>query len=185
MSKKSGFTFIELIVVVAVIGIALPALFTIVFGVMRAQLKVLRLSEVKRQGDFALSTMSTNIKNYAISVHSAVTPAPVNQICITPGISPTPAVYFRDKYNNSYWFGYSLQNGRIASASANPAIPTPGYITSSKVTVTDLSIKCVRSGGYALPNISIGFTVSYAGTNTRTEETATLYYQTSVKLRNQ
>ena len=61
--KKNGFSLLELVLVLAILGIIVPAGFSIFMSSIRAQLKVSLLQEVKRNGDTALSVMENLIKS--------------------------------------------------------------------------------------------------------------------------
>jgi prepilin-type N-terminal cleavage/methylation domain-containing protein len=185
MNSKKGFTFIEMLVVMVIISLALPALFSIVFGVLQQQTKILRLAEIKRQGDYALSSMTSTIRNYAISTHSGVPPTiggGSNEVCSGVVLTPTPVAAFRDKYTTSSYFQYGLSGTKIASTSS--VAGTSGDLTSANVVITNFSISCTRPNAASLPIIGVGFTISYNAPQVRAEEVAELYYQTSVKLRN-
>ncbi|EKE14302.1 MAG: hypothetical protein ACD_12C00581G0001, partial [uncultured bacterium] len=60
---EKSFTLIETIVVVAVIGLTLPVLFAIIFILMREQVKINRLSQIKKEGDYIITLMENTIKN--------------------------------------------------------------------------------------------------------------------------
>jgi len=183
MGIKKSFTLIETIVVIAVIGLTIPAIFAIIFGLVREQTKIYRLSEVKRQGDFVLNNISVLIRNNALSVHSASPPTVANEKCsIVESYSSSSSLYFIDQNDN--WFGFSLSNNKVSSVSA-----TPVDLTSLKVIVSNLTIGCQKTALYSPAIVSLYFDICYrtgAGTCTssRPEELATLHYQTKIKLRN-
>ncbi len=188
---KKGFTLIETIVVIAVIGLTLPVLIGTIFILIRQQTKVIRLSQVKREGDYIINLMENTIRNRAISIHSGV-PTEGNIVCdgVINTFSDLP-LYFLDK--NGYWFGYLFNNNSIASDSADPPLPTPTMqpinLTSTKTRIENFSISCARNTAYSPASISLSFDVCYdtgsgVCTSTRPEETALLHYQTKIKLRN-
>jgi len=189
---KRSFTLIETIVVVAVIGLTLPVLFAIIFTLIKQQVKIYRLSQVKREGDYVINLMENTIRNRAISIHSD-TPTEVNIVC--KGVvgsylySSTSSLYFRDK--DKQWFGYLFDSDSIASKSAdldNPLNVLTSALTSSKTIVYNFSISCSRNTIYSPPSVSFDFDVCFvtgAGicTSTRPEEIASIHYQTRIKLR--
>ena len=185
--KKRSFTLIETIVVVAVIGITMPVLFVIIFALMRQQVKIYRLSQIKREGDYLINQMENTIKDNAMTIHSGTPPTDLNIVCkdALSSYSSNSSLYFFDKNNN--WFGYLFQTGSdtIASASAFPYEP----LTSSKILVSAFTISCVRNSIYSSAIILLNFDVCFdtgAGecTSTRPEETSSIHYQTRIKLRN-
>ena len=186
--KKAGFTFIEMAVVVAIIGLVIPVVFSIVYVIIREQVKIYRLSEVKRQGDFVLSTIENTIKNYALSTHNAVPPNDTNEICnanATSGGDP----YFRDRYNLDSYFSYSLSSSKISSNSS--VTGATALLTTDSVIIQLIGanplVGCTRSSIYSTPVISINFSICYnvngSCTSTRAEETAALNYSTKVKMK--
>lgn len=172
-SKNRGFTLIELTIVLAILGVILPAVFAIFLAHIRAQTKVLILQEVKRNGDQAINTMVTLIKADGRSLQSSDgTP-----ICSTPGTTYAGDIYFMDSNDNRFMF-HEL-TGRIASESAQT-----DYLTTNKVAITNFALTCQRDSQFTSPLVSISFDVAQALTTTRAEESATLPYQTKVRLRN-
>ena len=181
---KKGFTLIEVLVVVSVISLVLPAVFTIVFLILRQQAKVYVLQEVKRQGDFVLNNMRTTIKNNAVTVHSGV-PTSANQVCNSVGSSSVAGttLYFKDSLNNYFW--YTSDGTKIASNSSIPSTTTD--LTGSKVNIpagTPLTISCFRGGSFSAPIISVSYGISYNTTSLRTEDNASFDYKTKIQLRN-
>ena len=177
VSEKTGFTLIEVIVVIAVIGMVIPAIFSIIFAILQQEAKIYQLSEVKRQGDYALSIMESTIKGYATSIYDS--PTGGNAVCYNSGDSGT-ASYFRDVEDN--WFRFYISNDKIVSNSA--IVNATADITKDTVTITNLVLTCTRPNASAPPLITIQFTVSANASSTRQEDRATLNYQTKIKLRN-
>ncbi len=185
LRSNIAFTLIEMVVVLGVISFALPVLFAIIFTILQQQAKIIRLQEVKKQGDFVLSTMENTIRNYAISIHTS-SPTSENEICKVPGLGESANVmYFKDKAGT--WFSYSLGSDKIASGSSNPP-NAGGDLTTNKVKVSqngsNLFLSCVRKSAYSPAIISVNFKIEYNTVSTRPEETASLTYQTKIKLRN-
>jgi len=183
---KKGFTLIETLVVIAVIGITLPILISIILILMRQQLKIYRLSQVKKEGDYIISIIQATVKDQAFTIHNAKPASESNIVCDDPATGPyssTSSLYFLDK--NSNWFGYEFINDSIASSSSL----TSNNLTSSKILVESFSISCLRNKIFSPPYIMFSFDVCYytgggGCDSTRPEETATLHYQSRVKLRN-
>lgn len=180
-----GFTFIEMIVVIAVIAITLPVLFTIIFAITKQQLKIYRLSEVKRQGDYALNIIENSIRGKAALISADLTPEPTHQLCLTPAANPTPILtgYFFDK-NNTY-FKFSSTTNLIKQNFSG----TISNLSNNKTRVENFNMSCVRSSPYSPPLINISFDICYNNNvscstlMSRPEENASLQYKTSVKLR--
>lgn len=182
---KKSFTLIETVVVVAVIGLTLPILFTIILTLMKQQLKIYRLSQVKRGGDYLINIMENIIRDNAITIHTTTPPSDANIICKNIGTSASgTSLYFLDK--NKKWFGYLATGNSVASTSANLASPI--NMTSSKTIVSNFSIYCSRNSIYSPASILLGFDICYDTgggicTSTRPEEITSIHYQTRIKLR--
>lgn len=174
--RAKGFTLIEVIVVIAVIGMVIPAIFSVIFAILQQEAKIYQLSEVKRQGDNALSIMESTIKSYAVSIHDA--PTGGNEVCASAGDSGT-AAYFRDSTDT--WFRFYVNNNKIVSNSA--VVNATGDLTKASVTVSNFAVTCTRPNGAAPPLVNIQFKVSGNGSSTRPEDRAELDYRTKIKLR--
>jgi len=188
--KKSpkGFTFIELIIVTAVIGVVLPALFAIIFSVLRQQIKVNRLAEVKRQGDYVLNVIQSIINNNGIGIYYTTDPStldPAEEVCyddVNNSYGPTDGnnFYFMDNYEK--WFSFYLDGTKISSDAAILAAPVD--LTTPAVRITNFEIGCNRTSLYSPPLVTVKFTIEYNTDSTRAEDKASLNYQTLIKLKN-
>jgi len=188
MFKKRGFTLIEMVVTISVLGLALPVLFAIIFMILKEETKIVSLSEIKRQGDFALNVMENTINNNATGIYSDSDLMPVNKQCNTTG-TYDGTVYFMDKDRN--WFNYYLNGSTIASGSS--VLTTPDYIdlTTSKVRIENFVITCSSTADFSTPIVNIAFDVCHnnnsnpcSSISTHFEENALLHYQASIKLKN-
>lgn len=186
--RSKGFTLIEMIVAIAVISLIMPTVFEIFYAIMRQQIRIYRLSEIKRQGDYVLSVLETTIRNNAISTHTAQAVSSADEICKNADSTSSPSrMYFRDKSGG--WFSFSLTSNQVASDSAS----TNRTLTTDKVRIEGLSISCTRSALFSTPVVGVGFKICYrysavstcSTAPNRIEEVATLDYRTNVKLRNQ
>ncbi len=175
-NKQSGFTFLEVIIVLSILAVLLPAAFSMFLANLRAQTKVLTLQEVKRNGDFTLSTIETLVKANAQSMEAQDT----TQICSTSGSSYSSEtdgdIYFVDQDGERFMF--QLVGSRVASQSASTS-----YLTTDKVDVSNFIMTCERDSVFSSPLVSISFTIDQSLTTTRPEEAASLNYQTKIRLR--
>lgn len=187
MNRRS-FTLIEIIVVVGVIALVLPVLFSIVFSIFNVQIKVLRLSQVKREGDFTLSTIENVIRNNGQKIYSDSCSGPVSTEVCNQGAASFPASYssatgsnfcFTDDADKVFYF--YLNGTTISSASAN--LTSPDDLTTSNVTISNFAISCKRGAKYSPPFVTVSFTACYGTcSSTRAEEQASIDYQTTIKL---
>jgi prepilin-type N-terminal cleavage/methylation domain-containing protein len=186
MSKK-GFTLIEMLIVIAIIAITLPVVFSIFVVSLQSQAKVFVLQNVKKNGDSALDVIEYLVKNkiYTIYSDSGLT----NEVCTTRSNQGTDAtyssssgnpLYFADKDGNSFYVDQVNDSGTTRIAYY---YPDAHFLTTPLVAVQNFSISCSRSSFLSPPVIAISFTVSQLDSVTRHENTATLNYQTKIKLR--
>ena len=172
--KNRGFTLVEVAIVLTIISILLPAGFALFIANLRAQTKILTLQEVKRNGDLALDTMETLIKAKATRIENSSGAA----VCTTAGSSYSGDLYFIDDDGESFTFYW--ENDRIASESASTT-----YLTTDDVVVyNNFTIECKRESTFTPPLISVFFQVDQALVTDRPEESASLVYQTKIRLRN-
>ena len=182
---KKGFTFLEVMVAVGVIAVTLPSLFAVLYVVLKQEAKVLRLSEVKRQGDYALNVMEVILRNNAAAIYSDQ--ALLTERCAAPGatdsiVNGSGNFYFKDR--NSNYLRFYFNANKISSGSAT----TNGDITSNKVMIQNFTLTCRRPGVYSSSVVGVSFDICYQNTagncSGRVEEQASMHYQTSIKLRN-
>lgn len=188
LSKIEGFTFIEMVVVVGIISIALPTLYAIFFLILQQQVKIVRLSEVQKQGTFVVNTIESLIRNNALSIYSDATRT--SRVCavvipaipLSSPVTPQPdaiSLYFKDKGGNPFDFNPTGSPEKIASESAGPSVD----LTSSKVTVSNFTASCTVSG-YSSPIVAINFDLCYNinGTCGSAGERVSLQFGTTVTL---
>ena len=188
---KKGFTFIEIIVVLGIITMVLPALFSIIFVILQQQNKVYRLSQVKREGDYALSIMEHVIRDYGTALYEddPISPThfdtPKCDTEVPTTVLDSSTAYLKDIYGNWLHF-YTVDDAatgatKIASESAQF---TAGFLTTNKIKIVNYSISCSRTNTFSPPLVTISFTAQYNTDSTDPKDTASLTYQTSIKLRN-
>jgi len=184
MGRLKSFTLIELIIVVGITSLMVPVVFSIVFVIIQQQTKIIRLQEVKRQGDFILSNIKTTIRNNAVEIYSNNDLTEEHKVCATSDSSyeglSGQSLYFKDKLGK--WFNYYLTDDKISSGSSL-FISNPEELTNDQVAITNYTITCTRQSIYSTPMIALSITLQYNTTSTRPEDTAELTYNTNIKLK--
>jgi len=104
--RKSGFTFIEIIIVVAVVGISLPAIFTIIFNLLRLNLQLGQLQRIKEVGDFVSNSMITTVRRSAFRIDPSCATEVLQGVVSDPQVSES--ILFRDR--SDVCFGYYLKS---------------------------------------------------------------------------
>jgi len=184
MKKSRGFTLVEIIVVIGIIAITLPATFAIIFAIVRQQAKTFALKQVKREGDFVLNVMEAAIRNNAIGIFKDSSLSSSSEVCDQARIGDNPYTdnlgnfYFADR--SGKWFRYFLNNWSVTSQSAGVS---PVNLSTSQVQVSNFSLSCYRTAAFSPPIISISFDVLYNSGQFR-EQFATLHYQTQIGMKN-
>ncbi len=185
--RQKGFTLIEALVVVGIIALVLPAVFAIIFAIVREQAKVYALKQVKREGDFVISSMENTIRGYAAGIYNSQS---LNQEECNPNAlgqqNPYPttlgdngnAFYFKD-YNGN-WLHYYLNGNSIASSSA---VFSPTNITTSQIRVSSFQLQCNRTAQFSTPIITVSFQIALPSSSFQ-ENFAQLQYQTQIKMKN-
>lgn len=185
LKNLPGFTFIEIAVVVGVISIALPTIYAIFFLILQQQVKLLRLTEVKRQGTFLNDTMTTLVRNNATGIYKAQNGAQVCSNAVAGDKSySTGTLYFKDKQSN--WFDFNITSQKIASESS---VATTSYLTApttpTKVLVTSFTSQCSVTS-YATPIVIFTYDMCYNinGSCGSGSDEVSFHFQPTVKLRN-
>lgn len=165
MNTKNGFTLIEMIVVISILGLvgamATGFLFTSLMGNTRSEI----LKEVRHNGAYALGVMESLI----INAKSVSCPTSTN-ILLTD---------FNDNQTN-----FLCSENKISSKSAVLDIVTNFDLTGSTVTVSQCQFSCSASLGQPV-KVAISFLVSQRGTgDLKPAEKSSVLFQTEVLSKN-
>jgi len=188
MNTKKGFTLIEMIIVIAIVGVILPLVFSIIFVVLKQQARIHRIAETRRQGDSIMSFMKEKISTQVVEIRSLGGAAQ----CDDPGdiypSSPSPDgrnFYFLDADGNIFYFLYSSGNRRITYESFTPPPYISTALNSDTVIVTNFKIQCIKKTFSSPPLVQIAFDVKYRDrTPTVDEGEVVLPYRTKIRIRN-
>ena len=170
---KSGFTLIEIIVVVGILGIIMVMGSNLFFSILRGSTKTKILQLVKQNGDYTITVMSRMIRN-ARSVS---------------GSGSAITIVNPDGNTTTFNCCGATPNFLIASESGTLSCEN-ARLTSSEVKVNDCSAVFTVTLGEAEVRpavVKINFIlsqVSQAGVTPRLEEQASVNFQTTISLRN-
>lgn len=176
MKKHQGFTLIEVLMVVFLLGIVVVIGSNLFFSILKGASKAEITKEVKQNGDYAMNVMERMMRNAQEIVQNSD-----GQIC-TPTMNK---IKITNPDGNRTEFKCILQDEvtKIASSSASGT----GNLTGKNVTLgtscsaASLSFSCDSSKNPPVVNIS--FDLSQKGTGLRPEEKAQIHFQTTVGLR--
>lgn len=181
--RLSGFTLVEVIVVISTLAFILPIITIILFMVLRQQLAITRMTEVKRQGDLSSTLIQNTLERDVEKIYDISN----NEICTGAVVTATNVSYFVDAKSNK--ISFVVTNGVLIKRIIN----TTGVITDSpmtnvqKVTIEEpsLSIKCIRSRLFTKPLVQVSFSIIPSGNIIADEQNAArLYYSTKTIIQN-
>lgn len=201
-TKRRGFTLVELVVVVAIITVSVPAIFSLFFSIFRARSKIYILQELKKNGDYSINVMSNLIKQRAISIHTDPGVADVGEICSTKSrldSNSSSAVgqllYFKDLDGRMFYF--TTKYDRISSYSSflkesdddstdDTIGVNSGSLMSGNTRVDNWGLSCYRTNPFSPPIVTVRFTVlpKKSSASSVQEERAGFDYAANIKLRN-
>lgn len=162
---KSGFTLIEILVVIGVLAIIVIVGSTSFFNLLKGSTKTRTANLVKQNGDYAMGVMTRMIRGAREIVSDC------------PGSSSSIQILNPDGKNTMF----DCSDSAISSTSATTGNQVP--ITSDQVEVDSCSFDCERASILEPDVVTIDFTLS-TGDPTQPEEYATVNFKTTVVLRN-
>lgn len=171
--SRGGFTIIEMMIAVAILGIITTVGSNLFFTVLRGSTKAKVLQSVKQNGGYSLSVMQGMIRNARKLSYAA---SPTDTLTIT---NP-------DGGTTTFHCCGTTPNYLIASESGSLTCEQ-ARLTSDEVKVNSCANFFTVTPGLAgvRPDlVAIQFTLSQAGVSTRPEEQAAIDFQATVGLRN-
>ncbi|MDO8551147.1 MAG: type II secretion system protein [bacterium] len=177
--NNSGFTLIEVLMVVFILGIIVVLGSNLFFSIMKGASKAELTKEVKQNGDYALGMMVRMIRNAKkITVNSD------GQTC---SLSMQKFKIINQDDTTTELACKSDITDQVAKISAGTS-----PLTGPNVTLTSggsgcpgtFSFSCVQPSMLEPANVTISFTLYQKGTSGRPEELAQASFKTTVSLRN-
>ncbi|MCX6726103.1 MAG: type II secretion system protein [Candidatus Shapirobacteria bacterium] len=172
LAETKGFTMIEILVVIGILGIIAVIGSNMFFTTLKASNKTKVLATVKQNGDYALSVMGRMIRDSQKVITNSETP---NKICEI-GMNKIKVKRLDGSEIEFSCDQEGTVNGNIASNSAR--------LTSSEVKVDSCSFDCSTKGEFYPQSVVISFTLSQATVTTRVEEQALVNFKTTISVRN-
>lgn len=171
-SSQKGFTLLEILVVVGVLGVVAVIGSNLLFTTLRGSTKARVLVEVKQNGNYAMEVMERMIRN-ARSLKSQCQSGMTEFRIENPDLGKTTFACL----------DVGMADPRISSGSGSPL----SYVrlTNDKVKVDSCTFDCQRGEKGIRPDtITINFTLSQAQASSRPERQARVDFKTTVTLRN-
>lgn len=178
-SNKEGFTLIELMIVIVLVGI-IGTITTQVFLInLRSQNKSEILKEVKQNGDYATSIMESMIRNAGDVLTSQ---------CNDSSLTNMLTIVNQDGYSTTFDCSDDIKIASVSSTSPY----APESLTSNHVKVTNCFFELICPTPALSPKyVYMGFRICQEGAdtcpdniNSSVDARATLDYETTVTLRN-
>jgi len=156
-TKQKGYTLVEMVVVVCIMGILMLGVVGMFLALLKGQGKTNALSRVKREGDLSTVAIEQELRDgFAIS---DICPSDTSQ----PGIG-TIYIYKRDTNNKTVCSQLMLDANKIVIADhgletcINPN-PTTRDLTSGEMTATGLQIWCKHGSQFDHGLVRVDYTL--------------------------
>lgn len=187
-----GYTIIEMLIVITLLTIIMPAVFSIIYTLLSHQMKMYRIIETKRQGDRIMSFMKEKIIREAMGIKRANNTIRCGSYTATPETTTNgnDFLFMKSTDPNGDSFNFYLVNSTFFVQDTSGLAATSLHDT--KVRVTNFQIECFRRNSSVSPSqpnkniVTVGFTytVEYIDNSpTQSEGTTSLQYQTKIRLR--
>lgn len=195
--KNQAFTLVEVVIVLAIIGVLLPIVFSILLTVTRQQTKIFRLTEAKQQGDFVLAYMKSQIRRSGSKIYRDYQDGTLVFEACNDSISPDNIyasqigtdfyIKKRDTANN--YLQFYTENYPIGADTTPQRLwvsdtGVKSALTTDNVRISNFEISCYRRTTTALPFVIISFSMYYKTSlaTARPEDVAVLNYKGIIKL---
>ena len=162
-----GFTLIELLVVVSVVIIVGLILLSVIISTLRGTSKATVLSDVKQNGDYALSQMVRSIRSASsLDIAPCGNPSSSVQTITVTQIDTTKSIFDCS--------GTTITSNGVSLLDTNAV----------KLVPSTCSIVCSQQNAADTPVLQIQFSLQQNSTSSLQENTASIPFQTSVTMRN-
>jgi len=179
--KSEGFTLVELLAVIMVIGVVGGIVGSILISSLVGTNKTNNLENVRQVGNFVLLQLSNEIE-FSRNFYGVSTDG-INYVtdCTTPAISPTPTPvpysYAKIMSDDGGTIVFSCAASTISSNSAS-------LLDTASVKTDSCFFTCSQDNFVLPPTVGISFTLSQAKEGNFIENKTSVSFSTSVTLRN-
>lgn len=174
-STSSGFTLVELLVVIFVFVSVGAIVISIVIATLRGNNKTNAINLVQTSGDYAIVQMAKSIRNAT----AILAPSPCGTV-VSPAVSSSLQLAFVDGSTATYSCHDALNNPSITSNSA-------ALVDTSAVTVASCKFTCGQDSVSDYPIVGIDFSLTSKTASNFVDlkaSSSAIEFQTSVVIRN-
>jgi len=165
---RLGFTLVELLVVMAIVGILSTVIISILFSVLRGTNKTNSVTLIRQNGNYALNQMTRIVRSgTSISTATPCNGVPGQRLDINQ-LDGSTTQLFCSPSNGIY---YTDASGKTT------------LIDKAVMTVSACTIVCEENATTSIPFVNILYTVTQYGTAT-SENAASVTFNGSAQLRN-
>ncbi|MEK7166142.1 MAG: type II secretion system protein [Patescibacteria group bacterium] len=183
-TTNSGFTLIEMLVAVLIVGILGVVGTNSLFSLLRGASKTENIKEIKQNGDYALYVMEVKLRN-GRDITSGCAGSATNTLTI---LNPDDTT--RTEYSCAIYGTIRRIREEVRNNVTGVLIGNTNYLTNTTVTLAAANCTsanfytCTEAPTSGLKTVSINFSLQQSGT-VPTPESAQLTFKTQVSLRNQ
>lgn len=175
MNRNNGFTLIEVLISISIIIVVGVIVGSIIISTLRGSTKATVLSDVKQNGNYAITEMSRVIRS-ATNINNPVLP------CGNPS-SAAQTITVTQLDTSQVTFDCS--SGNTITESQNGGTPVALLNASTtKLVPNSCKIICSQQTAADIPSVQIQFSLTQSTTANFAEQSATVPFQTTILLRN-
>lgn len=169
-----GFSLLEILAVLSILGIILPATFSVVMVILRQQLAVYELVSVKQEGDNILLAIKEKIRSEALTIKNQTD----IEVCNSKNSSYAPPALTNFKiFSQNSSFNFALNSNALEVKEGSNSTK----LHSNAVTVTSFTISCFKKTNESDTIIAVNFTVKI-NRSTFDPPVPSLNYQTNIAI---
>lgn len=194
---QHGFTLVEVIIVLSIIALSFPILFSTLFVVSRQQVATNRLTDVKQQGDAVMNYLTMRLRNNAIQIQTHNGINWVNACEGATGVVEKVTESTSATYGSVSFLDDETQTDSVLKVSKGQLCRQPQPddpldistdiceepLTNRSVKVSNLMIQCINIDTTTSPFVEISFVLTGANTQVTKTDSPVMSFSTKVQLR--
>ncbi len=184
MKRSNGYTLIEMMIVIGILAVIMPTVFSIIYILIQQQLRIFRVSETKREGDRIAFFVKDTILREAVGIYKKNGADRCTSASTTPEQTNDGSDFLLARTKTSSATGFSFEQTGESLIFHDLNDGTSEKLHGERVRVSDFQIQCLRKSNVSNPVVGVSYTVTfYDNTPTDLEGTVSFPYHLKVKLR--